>query len=416
MGQLDQSVGETAEIEQLRRENARLRAQLGRQRKGPGWRRTTAWILLVVGLIAIIPADILLWANRTVTNTDNYVATVAPIIKEPAVQQAVTKGASSAIFGTVDVQAYVASVLPDRAQPLAGPITTQVKNYTTTAISKIVASDKFAALWVDANRRAQERFMYIAQHSNGSPDVDVSRLYSFISQNLQGTPLSFLAGKQLPAKIGDIHLVTIPALAAIPHFVSLLSDLRWLLLAVAVGLLLLALAAAVDRRRMAVRIGLGWIVVSVVAVILVRILRTVLLGQVHDPTYNAASVVVWQALLTPLFKQTVILVAVGAVIAIIAWALGPGRVATAWRTSAEGALGRGRASLLPAADQAGWARWLRRHHAQELWALLLLTIAALLLSTPLTPLSLAVILIIAALAWILLEFLVVPAPAPKATK
>jgi hypothetical protein len=397
------------ELEAQRRENQALKASLER-RPGGAWRRGTAWVLLIIGLIAILPADIFIWANRTLTNTDNYVSTITPIIHEASVQKAITQSASTAIFNNVDVQGYVTDVLPERAQPLAGPITSQVKNYTTSTIAKIVASDQFANLWVNVNRRGQERFMYIAKNSNGNPNVDVSRLYNFVSQQLDGTPLSFLAGKQLPPKIGQINVVTIPALATIPHYVALLSDLRWLFLGLAVGLLILALAAATDRRKMAVRIGAGWMIMTVVGVIAVRSVRAILLGQITDPTYNAAAVSVWQALLKPLYLQTVILFLVGAVTAVIGWLMGPARVATSVRTALQRSLAGARSSLLPAADQASWTRFLRRHHSQELWALLILTVLVLLLLTPLNVTELALVLLGAGVIWLVLEFLVAPAP------
>jgi hypothetical protein len=396
------------ELAEQRRENDALKQRL--QRRPGGWRRGMALVLLVAGLIAVLPADILVWANRTITNTDNYVATVGPIIHEPSVQQAITKSASTAIFSNVDVPGYVASVLPDRAQPLAAPLATQVKNYTTATIAKVVATDQFASLWTQVNRRAQERFIYIAQHSNGSPTVDVNRLYGFVSQNLQNTALAPLAGKQLPPKIGQINLITIPALQTIPHYVSTLSDLRWLFLGLAAGLLILAMAAATDRRKMALRVGVGWIVVTIVGVITVRLVRSLLLGQITDPTYSAAAVTVWQALLKPLYLQTIILFITGAVIATAGWLLGPSRVATSWRTALVGALAAGRNALLPAADQAGWTRFLRQHHSGELWSLLILTVVVLLLLTPLNVLELALVLLGAGLAWLLLEFLVAPAP------
>ncbi len=402
------------ELEAQRRENEALQQQLERQpqrQTGGGWRRGAAWVLLILGLVAVLPADIFIWANRTITNTDNYVNTITPIIHEASVQKAITQSASTAIFDNVDVQGYVAGVLPDRAQPLAAPIATQVKNYTNSTITKIVASDQFANLWVNVNRRGQERFMYIAKNSNGNPNVDISRLYSFVSQQLQGTSLSFLAGKQLPPKIGQINVVTIPALATIPHYVALLSDLRWIFLGLAVGLLILALAAATDRRKMAVRIGVGWMIVTIVGIVVVRSARAILLGQITDPTYNAAAVSVWQALLKPLYLQTVVLFLIGAVTAVIGWLMGPARVATSWRTWLQRVLAGGRTSLLPAADQAGWSHFLRRHHSQELWALLVLTILVLLLLVPLNVTELALVLLGAGVVWLVLEFLVSPAPA-----
>jgi hypothetical protein len=378
------------ELEAQRRENEALQQRLDRGRSPRGWRRATAWILLIVGLIAVLPADILIWANRTITNTDNYVT-------------------STAIFNSADIQGYVTSILPDRAQPLAAPITSQVKSYTTSAISKIVASDQFATVWANVNRRGQERFMDVAKNSNGSPDVDVSRLYGFVSQQLQGTSLAFLAGKQLPPKVGDIQVATVPALEKIPHFIATLSDLRWVSLGLAVGLLILALALATDRRKMAVRIGVGWMIMVIVGVIIVRGARALLLGQITDPTYNAAAVAVWKALLNPLYLQSVILFLIGAVTAIIGWLLGPARVATAARTAMQRSLAGARTSLIPAADQAAWTRFLRRHHSQELWALLIFTILVLLMLTPLNMTELALVLLGAGLLWLVLEFLVTPA-------
>jgi hypothetical protein len=366
------------ELEAQRRENEALQQRLDRGRSPRGWRRATAWILLIVGLIAVLPADILIWANRTITNTDNYVTTITPIIHEASVQKAITKGTSTAIFNSADIQGYVTSILPDRAQPLAAPITSQVKSYTTSAISKIVASDQFATVWANVNRRGQERFMDVAKNSNGSPDVDVSRLYGFVSQQLQGTSLAFLAGKQLPPKVGDIQVATVPALEKIPHFIATLSDLRWVSLGLAVGLLILALALATDRRKMAVRIGVGWMIMVIVGV-------------------------------NPLYLQSVILFLIGAVTAIIGWLLGPARVATAARTAMQRSLAGARTSLIPAADQAAWTRFLRRHHSQELWALLIFTILVLLMLTPLNMTELALVLLGAGLLWLVLEFLVTPA-------
>jgi hypothetical protein len=299
--------------------------------------------------------------------------------------------------------------LPPQATPLVGPISNGVKNFINQTTADIVASDQFATLWVNVNRTAQQSFMKIAQ-SGGNPNVDVSRLYDAISANFAGTPLAPLAGKQLPPKIGQINVVTVPALAKIPRYVSLLSGLRWLFLGIAIGFMLIALGLYTDRRRMALYIGLGWMVAVLVGAIVIRIVRAILLGQITDPTYNKAAASIWQALLHPLLIQSIILFIIGAVIVALSWLMGPQAVATRWRRLLVASLGQLRSNLWPRSSDATWTSKLRQYHDTLLWALGLLTILMLLLLTPLSVATLGTVLGAAALIWLILEFLVAPDP------
>jgi hypothetical protein len=165
------------ELEGLREENQRL---VRGRKSGPGWRRWVSGTALVLGLLALIPAGILLWLSRTVTTPEGYLKAVGPVIHEPAVQQAVQKASTDAILQRVDVDQLVGQALPENAQFLAAPIAGQVKGYTNQVVGQIVASPKFADLWVQVNKRGQERFMQVARGS-GDPVVDVSDLYKFVS-------------------------------------------------------------------------------------------------------------------------------------------------------------------------------------------------------------------------------------------
>jgi hypothetical protein len=394
------------QLAEAQRENEELRRKV--HGKKFNWRNFWAVLFLVVGLLAFIPASLLVWANRTITDNQQYVNTVGPIIHQPAVQQAIVKSATTSLYANTDIQQTVTNMLPPQAQPLAGPITTQVKNYINSTVAKIVASDQFANLWVNINRRAQTRFMQIANNSNTSPTVDVNRLYQFVSAQLQDTPLAPLTNKQLPPQIGQITIVTIPALAAIPHFVSTLSSARWIVLGLALILLVAALAVSVDRRRMAVWIGVGWMIVTLLGLIILRITRQVLLGTIQDSTYKSAASDIWHALLTPFYLQTTILFILGLIVALCGWLSGPAVLATRWRTAGLGFLAKTRHSWMPRLDNVPAIQFLRDHHLAALWVLLIATVLALLMLIPLTVPVLLIVLVCSLILWLILEFLVAP--------
>jgi hypothetical protein len=389
-------------------ENEALREKVASKRFD--WRRLFAFVFLIAGLVMVFPAEILLWANRTITDTGRYVQTVGPIIHDKAVQNAIVLSATTSLYNHVDVQQEVSSFLPAQAQVLAGPVTGQVKNYINSTVAGIVASDRFASLWVNVNKSVQEQFMRVATSGNTSDVVNVDRLYSFISSQLAGTPLAPIAGKQLPAKVGQIQVVTIPALASIPRFVSTLSDLRWVFVGLSVGLLILALGTARDRRRMAQSIGLGWMVVVVLGFVAVRLARSILLSQIPNATYQSAASDVWQALLTPLFWQTLLLFILGAVMVAASWLAGPAPRAVRWRNASVAVMASRRTSWWPQLDNTRVVRFVQTHHSSLLWSLLGFTLLALLLSVPLTLVSLAVVLVVAVIVWLVLEFLAAQGP------
>src|SRR5687768_8797353 len=97
------SADERAELERLRAEVANLRAQASpvtaadidqpvvptprprRQR----WRSVVATLLIVIGCILAPISVVAVWTKNLVTDTDRYVATVAPLASDPAIQNAV---------------------------------------------------------------------------------------------------------------------------------------------------------------------------------------------------------------------------------------------------------------------------------------------------------------------------------------
>jgi hypothetical protein len=389
------------EMERLRAENQRLSGR----KSGSGWRRWVSPTLLTLGLLTLIPASLILWLNRTVTTPEGYMKAVGPVIEQPAVQKAAQKASTEAILKQVDVNALVQQALPENAQFLAEPIATQVSEHTNTLIGNIVASPRFAELWVEVNERAQARFMDVARNSSGDPVVDVSDLYKFVSARLADTRLAVLANRELPPRVGEIQVANVPALERIPQLVATLDTWRWILLGLVVVLLGLGIWAAINRRKALIWTGWGAIAATVVSLALVRMARAAYLDPISDPVYREGAVAIWQTILNPLLIQVLVLALLGLALATVGWLLGPGRVATDLREGTQYYLANWRRKLMP---DSGLAHFAHNHRMALRWGLVAVTVLVLMMFAPLTLATAGTVLLVAALALVVIEFFAVP--------
>src|SRR5205823_9252144 len=109
-----------AELQRLREEVAELQnhppaeAPPGRRRH-LGWRAPVATVLIVVGCLLAPLSVFAVWTANQVSNTDRYVANVAPLIHEPSIQRAMTDDITSQITTRLTVKG-----LPEQA---AGALT-----------------------------------------------------------------------------------------------------------------------------------------------------------------------------------------------------------------------------------------------------------------------------------------------------
>jgi hypothetical protein len=399
-----------SEVSELRVQNTELQSRQGAKShpKRVTWRSVLSTGLLTLGLLAAVPAGAIVWLHRTVVDPQAYMASVGPVIKEPAVQAAIQKSATQELYSRVDINSVVGQALPEKAAFLAAPIATQVKTYANTTIGNIVASPKFADVWVNTHERAHARFMQIAENSNTNPDIDISRVYAFISQQLEATPLAALGHRDLPPSVGKIHVVTVPALALIPHYVAMLNTWTWALVGLVALLLALAVAISSNRRRTLVWTGLGIILAGLVTLIAIRITRVTMLDSIRDNVYRDAAVAIWQTVLYPFWQQLAATALIGLALTLTGWLLGPGRVASWVREQTQGLLGQGRTALLPTLDRAPAVQFVGRHHGVFLWGILVVTLFALALNIPLKAPEVAGIVLIALLVLLVLEFLVAP--------
>lgn len=158
----DEDLG--AEVERLRREREELQERVEALEDRPARRgrlRRIGVVVLVVLTVVVFAAGVAgAWARRTVFDTDRYVATVGPLADDPAVQGYLARMITNQVFLALDVQGRLEDVLQERADRLtflAGPIADSVQGFVQDQVEKVVASERFAQLWTEVNRLAQEQ-------------------------------------------------------------------------------------------------------------------------------------------------------------------------------------------------------------------------------------------------------------------
>src|SRR4051794_4572717 len=207
------------ELANLRAEVSVLQARLdtrGRRAYAvPALRRIPAAVLVALVAFGLVASTVGLWAAATTLNTDRWVSTVAPLPQQPAVAAAVSQYATDQLFEVVDVEQRLRSVLPEQAGFVAGPLTSQVRDAIRKTVDKVLKSDRFQPIWIEANRRAHQQAMAIINGtstviaaSGDNVKIDLLPLINQVLRQLSAQ-LPTLFGKQIT--LPDISSGAIPA-------------------------------------------------------------------------------------------------------------------------------------------------------------------------------------------------------------
>jgi len=157
-----------AEVDRLKEEVEKLEAK---PQKRARLRKVFAVVFIVIAVLAFSAATPGLWARRTVYNSDRYLAVVGPLASDPAIQEALARQLTQAVFTATDVQAKVQAAIAERAPRLgfiAGPLTSSLQGFVQDQAQKVLASDQFQQFWVSANTILQKQVVAVL---DGNSDV-----------------------------------------------------------------------------------------------------------------------------------------------------------------------------------------------------------------------------------------------------
>ena len=354
-------------------------------------RRSVVGLLVALSCLLVLLSTTVVWAHRTLLNTNTFVGTVAPVFEDPAVASAVAARATDELFTQLNLQARLRAALPPKASFAAVPVTNATKGFVAGKLTKVLVSPQFQAIWTRTLTTTHQQLVAVLRGQNTAA-VSTSGGYivlntvpvinqalgkvSGLASDLTGkhvtlptitsaeapqqavTKLSRALGVTLPANFGQITLVRSSDLATAQRGVKAFDRLTLVLPLVTIALIALSLWLSVNRRRTLLQLAVGVSLLMIVERRIVLHEQSVLASAAHNP--QLASSVLGE-LLHGFFVLTAWVLGVALVVLILALLSGPYRWAAAIRSAVK-RTGRSIAGAR-SGDRRGVTAWIGSHAA-----------------------------------------------------
>jgi hypothetical protein len=359
-----------ARVAALEAENEALRS--APRADQPPARRSRAVLAVVLILLGVLLAPVALvtgWAKWTLTDTDRFVATYAPLARSPEVQAYVVDQAMAAVDAQVDLDGLTQELVDGLIALGTGPrATAALRTLQSTAadglrslirdgVSEFVASDQFDTAWAESLRIGHSQLIGTLRNdpgavatigADGSLGIPLAPIVERVKAVLVERGIT-VAGR-IPPVNRTIVLVQSDQLPTVQLAygvtVAVGTWLPWLVLALLVGGVLVA-----NRRSRAVLWAAGGFafVMALAAVgfvvgriaLVAAVPASVLPGSVSSLFYDAA---------TDGMRSTAVSAAVlGLAVVVVGWLAGPYRTPTRLRE----VYGSGVSRLRETADERG---------------------------------------------------------------
>jgi len=138
-----------------------------------------AAILVVIGCLLAPVSVLAVWAANEVGNTGRYVATMEPLVHDPAIQNALTSKITAEITARLNVTSradQAAAALSSGGLPKAGTLLKSVAPAIASGVAgsihsevrKIVTGPRFASAWVQANTLVHQELVKVLSGQGSS--------------------------------------------------------------------------------------------------------------------------------------------------------------------------------------------------------------------------------------------------------
>ena len=357
-----------AELDQLRAEVAQLQSQLAAQQAagtesdtkssagssgGHFSHRLRAIVAFFLGLVTVLLtpfAVVAVWQRTVLTDTDAYVATVAPIAEDPEVQEAVTARLSEALFEAIDVQALTTEALTALTEStdlppnvensllaLTRPISSGIESFVTDRVADVVSSDVLAVAWAESNRVAHEALTAaLSGEVDGALAITDGKVYLDLAPVLEAAQealvsAGFSIAENIPSIETQFLLYEAEELGFAQQIYGFLDTLGFVMPIIAIALALATIMLANSARFALMWLGVGMSISMLLLAAAVAAGERVLLDVLPSGSNREAVSAVYDALAAQLRESMratalmALLVAIGALLA------GPSRLGTSVR-------------------------------------------------------------------------------------
>lgn len=229
----------------------------------PWWHSLLSGVLVVFAAILFCSSITAFWLRQTLFDTNTWVNKTTVIMQSSSVQHDIADKTVETIFTSVNINQYVSDLLPDKAKPLAGPITSSLQSFSVDQVQKLLSSSQFMQFWQTANRQAHTALLKTIATANQKSQssatsevvyiqkdqiiLNVAPVLQNLKSSLSSAGLGFVNNLNTSSLNLTIPLATISNLPTILLVINLINSLAiWLpILALIVG----GLAMWVSRSR-----------------------------------------------------------------------------------------------------------------------------------------------------------------------
>lgn len=422
-------------ISRLEAENARLRSSLdpAKNPSAPAGRRSRgrvraffAVLLIAFGVLLAPIAVVALWTKAEVTDTDRFVASVAPLIDDTAFQAYLVDEVVTVVDQQVDFDTIAADLftgiaelnLPPRAESaltlLQQPAAEGMRSLVRSTTERVIASDAFAQVWDQALRVSHTQITAalsgdesgaLAISDTGELGIQLGPIIDGVKQQLVAQGFGLAAN--IPAVNRTIPLVQADALVQAQTAYTLLNlvgfVLPWL------SLLLITSGVLTARGKAKMLIGSGLALAGMMALLgmALAIGQTLFVAALSpDPLTSGAALAVYNTVAPFIAASALSVGLVGFTVAVVAYLAGPFRGARALRRVTVDTTARVRASAQQSGvNTGGFGRWLFRTKRYLRITVAVLAAVIVLFVRPLTPAVIIWTAVLALLMILLIELL-----------
>jgi hypothetical protein len=364
------------EVANLRARVAELEGMLDRPTADPPpphgspWRGVASAVLLVLACVLAPLSVVSVWAATQLSDTDQYVATVAPLATDPQVQQAVSDDVTAAVLDALNVDQVTTQLLGTLADQenmpprlaallpgLAVPLNQGIEGFTRDQVESLLATPQFATLWEQVNRTAHEQVVRLLEGDQGGAvtaqndtvTLNLAPIVAEVKSRLVAR--GFTLAENIPAVDRQFVLVQSDAVTNAQSVYRLLTTLGVWLPIVTLALFIGGIALARDRRRALTRGAIGLTSAMLALGVVLALARSWYVSTTPaDILTEQAAGDVFDTLVRFLRTGLRAVAVLGLVLALGAFLAGPSSVAVRTRATLQGGIGSARAG----ARTKGW--------------------------------------------------------------
>ena len=281
-------------------------------------------VFLIIGTLLLPVGAIGHWAWRTFTDTDRYVATVAPLTESPAVQQGIADAVTDSLITPEGAAAQVEEWFPKAPTGLVNTVAQAVVGKVNELVKDAVATEQFSQLWATANTDVQKAAITLLQ---GEPPPSLSVVDGNLVLNLNVVKDSVRTrvqqqGINLPdlnLQAPTITLIEGTQVEQIRGIYSWAAPLARFFILIPFALLI----AYVVMTRNIRRLGYGVLIASGLMALFLMGGDGLLANSLQGTAFEPAESDIWDALTVNLARGAWAFFLIGAVLIIVGFFVGP---------------------------------------------------------------------------------------------